>query len=384
MASTSATSLSERRPTDWVALADRLGPGFAKRAASHDSDDSFVADNYAELRAHKVFSAHVPAELGGGGADYAEICAMLRTLAHYCGSTALALSMHSHQVATPTWRWRHEKAPLEPLLRRIAAEQLVLLTSGGSDWLPGSGKAEKVDGGYRITARKTFSSGSPAGDLLMTMAVYDDPEAGPTVLHFGVPVKHESVKIHETWRAMGMRGTGSNDVQIDGFVVPDAAVGARRPAGKWHHLFHIIYMNAFPLIYSVYVGLAEAARVRALEAAQGKREDQNLQLLVGEMETELVAAQLALQHMIDTVARGKPGAETTNAMAIGRTLAGRHAIRTVEKAMEVAGGRAFYRDFGLERLFRDVQGARFHPLQEKPQQRYSGRLALGLDISEAI
>jgi acyl-CoA dehydrogenase len=143
-------------------------------------------------------------------------------------------------------------------------------------------------------------------------------------------------------------------------------------------------MNAFPLIYSVYVGLAEAARVRALEAAQGKREDQNLQLLVGEMETELVAAQLALQHMIDTVARGKPGAETTNAMAIGRTLAGRHAIRTVEKAMEVTGGRAFYRDFGLERLFRDVQGARFHPLQEKPQQRYSGRLALGLDISEAI
>jgi acyl-CoA dehydrogenase len=48
--------------------------------------------------------------------------------------------------------------------------------------------------------------------------------------------------------------------------------------------------------------------------------------------------------------------------------------------MEVAGGSSFYRDVGLERAFRDVQAARFHPLQEKPQLRYTGRLALGLDI----
>jgi alkylation response protein AidB-like acyl-CoA dehydrogenase len=46
----------------------------------------------------------------------------------------------------------------------------------------------------------------------------------------------------------------------------------------------------------------------------------------------------------------------------------------------LAGGRAFYRSHPLERLVRDVQAARFHPLQEKPQLRYTGRLALGLDI----
>jgi acyl-CoA dehydrogenase len=48
--------------------------------------------------------------------------------------------------------------------------------------------------------------------------------------------------------------------------------------------------------------------------------------------------------------------------------------------MEVAGGAGFYRDLGLERLFRDVQGARYHPLREAPQQRLAGRVALGLDI----
>jgi acyl-CoA dehydrogenase len=65
---------------------------------------------------------------------------------------------------------------------------------------------------------------------------------------------------------------------------------------------------------------------------------------------------------------------------IGRTLVGQHAIRTVELALQVAGGGAFYRHFGLERAFRDVQAARFHPLQEKSQLRYTGRVALGLDI----
>jgi alkylation response protein AidB-like acyl-CoA dehydrogenase len=64
----------------------------------------------------------------------------------------------------------------------------------------------------------------------------------------------------------------------------------------------------------------------------------------------------------------------------GRALVGRAAIRAVEKAMEVVGGASLYRDLGLERRFRDIQGARFHPLQENPQHRYAGRNALGLPI----
>ena len=48
--------------------------------------------------------------------------------------------------------------------------------------------------------------------------------------------------------------------------------------------------------------------------------------------------------------------------------------------MEVVGGASFFRSTGLERLFRDVQGARFHPLTEKRQLEFTGRIALGLDI----
>jgi alkylation response protein AidB-like acyl-CoA dehydrogenase len=366
--------------TDWISLARELGPSFAARASRHDSDDSFVAENYAELKKTRVFSAHVPVELGGGGTSHADICAFLRTLAYHCGSTALALSMHTHQVATAVWRWEHDDAGVEPLLGRVAHEQLVLVSSGGSDWLDGSGTAIKVDGGYRVSARKIFSSGCPSGDLLITSAVYDDPQAGPTVLHFAVSLRTDGVTILDTWHTMGMRATGSHDVQIRDVFVPDAAVGIRRPQGKWHLLFHLTVLLALPIIYSVYVGVAEAARDLALREATKRRHDPDVSYLVGEMDTELATARLALRSMIEAAATEEPGAASTNDGLIGRTLVGRAAIRTVEKAMEVAGGASFYRGLGLERLFRDVQGARFHPLQEKRQLRHSGRFALGLDV----
>jgi alkylation response protein AidB-like acyl-CoA dehydrogenase len=366
--------------TDWIALARALGPSFAARASRHDADDSFVAENYAELKKTRVFSAHVPAELGGGGTSHAEICAFLGTLAHHCGSTALALSMHTHQVATAVWRWRHDDAAVEPLLRRVAREGLVLVSSGGSDWLDSSGTAIKVDGGYRVSARKIFSSSCPSGDLLITSAVYDDPDAGPTVLHFPVPLRADGVTLLDTWHTVGMRATGSHDIQIRDVFVPDAAVGIRRPQGKWHLLFHLTVLLALPIIYSVYVGVAEAARDLALREATKRRHDPDVPYLVGEMDSELATARLALRSMIEAAATAEPGAATTNDGLIGRTLTGRAAIRTVEKAMEVAGGASFYRGLGLERLFRDVQGARFHPLQEKRQFRYSGRFALGLDV----
>ena len=368
-------------PDRWVAVVRQLGPAFAARAAAHDADDSFVADNYAELRAHRVFSAGVPAELGGGGASHAELADVLRVLATYCSSTALALSMHTHQVLIPTWRWRHEQAPVEPFLRRVAAEELVLVSSGGSDWVAGSGTAEKVDGGYRITGRKVFSSGVPAGDLLMTMAIYADPTAGPTVLHFAIPLSAPGVRVQDTWRTLGMRGTGSHDTVLDGVFVPDAAVGVRRPAGQWSLPMHVTAAIALPLIYSVYVGIAEAASALALEVAAKRRDDPTIQRLVGEMENELTAARLALRHMLDVAARGPMGAETTGQVLVGRTLVANAAIKTVERAMEAAGGAGFYRGLGLERLFRDVQGARYHQVREPAQVLYAGRLALGLDVN---
>ena len=365
---------------DWVAQVDEIAGAMAARAGVHDAADSFVAENYALLKQRGFFKAHVPAELGGYGADHSAICAAVRRLAAACGSTALAFAMHTHLVAVAAWRWRHENAPTDGLLKRVAAEDLVLISSGGSDWLKSSGTADPVEGGFRINARKIFSSGCPAGDLLMTSAVYDDPQAGPTVLHFGVPFKAEGVTILDTWRVMGMRGTGSHDVELKNVFVPDASIAGRRPQGKWHPFFHAISLLALPIIYAAYVGVAESARTQALRIAKKKPADEALMQLVGEMESAFATAEITLADFVQLAQTQTPGPVTTSHALVRRTLIGQSAIRTVELAMEVAGGSSFYRALGLERAFRDVQAARFHPLQAKPQMRYTGRVALELDV----
>lgn len=365
-------------PMDWTARVHELGPQIAACAEAADANDAFVSESMKLLKDAGFHAAAVPAELGGGGATPAELSGMLRALAGYCGSTALAFAMHTHAVALPAWRWHRTPEPVEGLLKRVAAEKLTLVSSGGSDWLDGSCDAVPVEGGFRVSGRKIFASGSPLGDLLVTMAVQQMPE-GPTVLHLAIPLKAPGVTILDTWRTLGMRGTGSHDIELAEVFVPDAAVTVRRPSGKWHPLMHMVTMIAFPLIYSVYVGLAEAARDKAVAMAARKTSD-DLTQIVGEMDTELAAARMALADMLAVIEAGEPGEAASNRVMMGRTLVARSAIRTVEKAMEAAGGGAFYRKAGLERIWRDVQAARYHPLQEKAQARLAGRVALGLPI----
>jgi indole-3-acetate monooxygenase len=364
-----------------VERARRLVPTLAERAAEFDEADRFVAANYPLLKEAGLVEAGVPRELGGSGAEVRELAEMLRVLAHGCGSTALAFSMHTHQVAVPAWRWRHQKLQgAEPLLRRIATERIIILSSGGSDWIGGSGRAEKVEGGYRIFATKVFSSGSPAADLMMTTAIVTEEE-GESVIHFAVPMTAPEVRVLDNWRALGMRGTGSNDVVIDGFFVPDVAVALKRKAGEWHPLFQVIATTAFPLVYGVYLGLAERARDIAIGMAKQRRPGDDLVVLAGRMETALRATRLAHDWMLRAVERNQPSAESINDVMTGRTLVAENAIRTVELAMELVGGAGFLRRNGLERLFRDIQGARYHPLQPGPQARYAGAMALGLPVS---
>jgi indole-3-acetate monooxygenase len=373
------TRAAEKRTA--IEVARELGPVFASRAGGTTDEDRFVGDNFAMLKSAGLVEAGVPRELGGGGADIDELAAMLRTLAYHCGSTALAFSMHTHQVAIAAWRWRHQKlAMVEAVLERVARERILLVTSGGSDWILGSGKAERVDGGYRIFGRKTFASGLPAGDVFMTGAVLEHEGEPPMVLHFGIPLDSPQVKVLDTWHTLGMCGTGSHDLLIDGQFVPEAAVTARRKSGEWDPLFEVIATIAMPLIYSVYLGVAESARDIAIARAKRKPATRHAIELAGRMDTELTAARLAYESMLTACRLDAPSAVTVNQVMTGKQLVTRHAIQAVELAMQLTGGAGFYRSAGLERKFRDIQAARYHPLQSGPQAEFAGAIALGLPV----
>jgi alkylation response protein AidB-like acyl-CoA dehydrogenase len=363
----------------WVTTARSLVPALAAQAATMDRRGEFVHEGFAMLREHQLLSMLVPTELGGGGASHADACAVLAEIAHGCPSASLAFAMHSHLVAAQVWRY-HRGMPA-PVLEKVGAQQLVLVSTGAADWLDSSGTAVRVDGGYRISGRKSPSSGAPAGNILSTSVRWNDAPDGPQVLHASVPFTADGVSIDETWDTMGMRATGSHTVVLDNVFVPDAAIGLARPAGVWHPIWATVMGAALPLIVSTYVGVAEAAAERAIMLAARRAERPDVAPLVGRMLNQRMLARDTVRAMIDASdnLRFDNSLEVAASMLSRKSVATDAAIATVRVAMEVGGAAAYATSSGIERLFRDVHGALYHPLPVAQQERFTGRLALGLD-----
>lgn len=381
-----ATYPTPVRPDDdrFVPLARDIGEVAARHAADHDRDATFVAEAYDAMREHGYLALAVPEDLGGLGASMRQVCYAQAELARHDGATGLAQAMHQYLTLLQVFRRRAGAPDAEGVLRRIAGEGIVIATSGGSDWLwPTTIATPVTENGeapsaYRITGRKAFCSQSPGATVVATSAVVGEPGPGAEVIHFSVPFAAEGVSLVETWDTLGMRGSGSHDVVFDGVFVPDAAIAARRKPDVWHPLLHLVSMIAFPIVYSVYTGIAEAARdIAVAEAA--KRRDPGVET-VGALDTELAAARIACDSLVAFAESASPGPETTNTVFVHRSLIARSVLRAVDLAMDAAGGSSYFRRVGLERLFRDVQGARFHPLTDGAQRRLAGRTALGLPI----
>src|SRR5215212_5158541 len=292
------------RPDDdqFVPLAAELGAQFAGRAAEHDRENTFVAENFAELRESGYTALAIPEELGGLGASLRQVCYAQAELARYCGATALAVNMHIYLTLTNMYRWRNGATAAEPLLRRIAAEKLILMTSGGSDGLWPSTTATRENGGYRVNGRKAFCSQAPVAHVLSTFATYDDPTDGRVVLAIGIPTDSGGFRVVETWDTLGMRGTASHDVQLDDVMVGEAQVVARQSWGRIGPGLRSALIHAGPTMGAVYYGIAAGARDEAMRvvtrrtngAGQPMAHDPAITRLVGLMEYKLRTAWWAL------------------------------------------------------------------------------------------
>src|SRR5215212_648402 len=274
--------------------ASTVGAQIAGEAARHDAERSFVEEGLAALRDAGLLALAVPAELGGLGATVRQVSMVQRELAHHCGSTALATSIHQHVVAFTAWRHRRGMPGAEGTLRRVADEGIVLVSTGGGDFTHPRGEATKVDGGYRVSGRKQFASQSSFGDVLSTMFTYEDPEQGRRVLNMAFPVRAEGVTVLDNWNTLGMRGTASNDVVLEDVFVPEDRVVANRPYGVVDPPLQVIASIAMPIISAVYLGVAEAAYRAAVEVARRRADDQIVQRQVGLMAHRLQVASWAL------------------------------------------------------------------------------------------
>lgn len=365
--------------TSLIARAAGVADVLAANAHRHDGDGTFVTESHAALADAGLLKAAVPVELGGDGATISEIAALQRELAHHCGSTALASAMHQHVVAFTAWRYRRDLPGAEATLRRVAEEGIVLVSTGGGDYTHPRGEAVKVDGGFRVSGTKRFASQSAYGTVMSTMFTYDDPDQGKRVLNLAVPIHAEGVTVADNWNTLGMRGTASNDILVEDVFVPEDKVLANRPYGVIDPPLQVISQIAFPIVAAVYLGVAESAYRGALAAATPRAQDPVVQRQLGLMQQRLQVASWSLDAALALVGDDPaPSLETYAAVMTAKrevTLAG---IEVCDLAMDVAGGAGFFKGSVVERAYRDIRAAKFHPLTPEDTLLHAGRLALGL------
>jgi alkylation response protein AidB-like acyl-CoA dehydrogenase len=353
-----------------IALAKELAEEFRGRAAQYDNTGEFPAENYKRMRETGYLAAPVPVEFGGSGADIVTMSRAQEELARGCASTALAVNMHEFQVGTMAEGYRAGNAAFEPILRRIADEGIVIGSNGAESMVVGpwttATTAERRNGGYVINGRKFFCSQASGMDVLRFIA--RDTETDELLI-IATGAKTHGLSIVETWDTTGMRATTSHDIVFENMEVPAAAVGARLPAGEPLRMPPVANIARWflPLASSVYLGIAEEARVEAYKAIgtginSANRDQALTDVLLGEMEAALLTAR-AVRDAVAAELNNPPKnpIETTGRAVLCKEIVVTNAITVVEKAVEIAGGRSYFRKSPLERLARDVRAGKFHP-----------------------
>src|SRR5215216_8092979 len=141
-------------------LTDEMLERFRGRAPAYDRENRFFADDFEELKQAGYLLMPIPRELGGLGMSLAEVCREQRRLAYRAPATALATNMHLYWMGVAADLYRLGDTSLKWMLEEGAKGEVFAAGHGepGNDLplLYSTAKAERVDGGYRISGRKSF------------------------------------------------------------------------------------------------------------------------------------------------------------------------------------------------------------------------------------
>ncbi len=367
-------------PTDesLIALAADIGRIAAAAEAGHDRDATFVSEAYAAMTDTAYRAMAVPTELGGMGASLRQVVLAEHELARWSGAAALSAAMHLYMTVMQRWRYGRGLADAEAALRKVAADGIVLATSGGNDWVCPTTTAVPVEGGFRLTGRKSFVSQAPAATVLSTSATLGEPGPDAEVLHASVPMSSPGVTIVETWDTLGMRGTASHDVVLDDVFVPTEKITGRRPYGVLSGPLLLAAQYFAPVVAAVYLGVAQGARDEAARMLAAKPDPAPSAVrLLGEMTARLRVARWALLAAIEeTGEHFGPDQQVLETLMTAKRHAVLEAVAVTDLALQVAGGPAFARGSKLERAYRDVRGGPFHPLTPEATLETVGAAAL--------
>ena len=379
-------------------LPDQLLERCRARAGDYDRENRFFVEDFDELRAAGYLKAVVPTELGGSGLSLADSCRLTRRLAYYAPATALGLNMHTYWVGVAADLWRSGDKSLQWILEEAAAGEVFAAghAEAGND-IPvflSTTKAERVDGGYRFTGRKSFGSLTPVWTRFGLHGMDTSDPAAPKIVHAFMPRHSTGYTVHETWDVLGMRATRSDDTALEGVFVPDKYVARVVPAGAAGMDQFVLTIFAWALIGfgNVYYGLAQRMKDLALPPLKTKTSVALTRSMAYHPAVQFGVADIALDleaigPHLDTVAdEWSRGVDYGVGWAIKILAVKYHAVeaawRIADKAMELSGGLGMFKKNEMERLFRDARAGRFHPGNSALVHELVGKLTLGISPDE--
>ncbi len=343
-----------------------LAPSIAARGPEIEEARRLPLDLLAQLKEAGCFRMFVPRSHGGEEVDLLTGLEVIETLARADGSVGWTVMIGSESP--------HLMALMErPVFDRLYANGPDVIFGGAFN---AQGHAEPVKGGYRVTGRWNFASGCQHSDWLFgNCLVMQDGKpqmmpdgVTPVVRSMMFPAK--DVRITENWSVLGLRGTGSHDISVESYFVPEehtfslfqGVSSIPSPSFVAPVLHCAMHMGA------VGVGIAQGALDETLALANnGKRrlyaraplaDSPVFHLHMGRAETTLRAARAALHDVSSQfwdACQSNPGALATVAPQVSATLTwvAETTAQVVDSCYKVAGSTPIRDESPLQRRFRD-------------------------------
>ena len=376
-----------------------LAPRLAARAQACEELRRCPDETIAELHTGGLMRLMQPKHFGGSELGAAAVLDVALEMAKACPSTAwvwMNLATHSWNIAQFELRAQEDVWNTDP--SALAATGLAFPC----------GKARPVEGGYIVTGKWPFGSGVDAAQWMLAGAMTDRGAAPPERRFFLVP--RTDFRSLDNWRAYGLAGSGSHDVEVSEAFVPEHrslaadvfASGLDVPGGKVHAnpIYRLPTFATFGFfLASVPVGAASGA-LEQFVAATRKRagtytgarlaELTPLQIRIGEAAAcvDLAYTQLRadLTELVGLVEGGvAPPVEAKLRWKRNLAFEVQLATRAVDTLMAASGAGGLYATLPLQRLFRDVHAAAAHiALTWDVQAAAYGQHALGLPLQTGL
>lgn len=263
------------------------------------------------------------------------------------------------------------------------------------------GRATPVAGGYRVTGRWPFGSGSQVSHWLCGGCVVLGDDGKPRTNAHGMPetilalFPAADVTIHDTWHTSGLCGTGSHDIEVDDVFVPEgrwSVLGGRARIDGALYRFPTLGLLALG-VSAVAIGIARHAieaftelagskvptgSTRALADRAGVQKD--LARAHALVESAVALTYRAIDHAwSEAQGSGRLGLETKAELRLAATNNAWSAAEAVDLMYHAAGGSSIYDRSDLQRCFRDVHVATQHLMVAQPTWEMVGKVKLGID-----